>query len=78
MQVVMKIILLVCILLCGCVAQKKILAIYPYVVIDKKYIYTDRNRTSEYTFKDVSGNRFMFYDYSNLWEIGDTINDPGH
>jgi hypothetical protein len=57
-------------------ATPKVVAVKPYTIVDKTYIYTDRNRNAEYVFTDAAGRHFMFYDDASLHEIGDVIDDP--
>lgn len=66
-----KYLFILLIIISGCSVSNK-LAQRPFVIVDKVFVYTER-KIAEYRFIDSNGNKFMFYDSSDLHQIGDTI-----
>ncbi len=61
------------IILCfGCFPCRRLQAARPFVIVEKEYVYTDP-KIAEYKIVDSNGIRFVFYDKSNLHNVGDTI-----
>jgi hypothetical protein len=56
----------------GCFPSRRLQAARPFVIVEKEYVYTDP-KVAEYKIVDSNGIRFVFYDNSNLHNVGDTI-----